>query len=227
MAINVPNEGEPAPAEISVRKGITLEAKAVGPDGKIVNELIGFYEGIDAKLIDKWDQGCPFADGIFRLPGADPARTYRIYLLQPERGMGAVVDLKPDPQAKQPIEVTLLPTAKVHGKVVTAGGSPMQAGQVYPSLVLQPKDGPMTRDEVFRNTHIYSNILGQKAMVYSYDDRNKSGPGGEFVIDTLMPGVHFYIMASSGSQEAMIPVPPLKPDEDRDLGTITIKERKP
>ena len=127
------------------------------------------------RLIDIWNQGKTFADGVFRLPGADPGKTYRIHFIQPEREIAAVVDLKADPQAKDPIEVKLETCAKVHGKLVTAGGSPVREGQVYPSIVIGGKEGEMSRNEVFRNTHIYSNILGQKAML-AYGEKCKLGP---------------------------------------------------
>jgi len=226
-AIDVSKDGEPKPAEITVRKGVTLEAKAIGPDGKVVHELVGFCEGIDARLINVWNQGQTFADGLFRLPGADPARIYRVYLMEPEKQLGAVVDLKPDPRADQPIEVKLLRMAKVHGKVVGAGGSPMQGGQVYPLLVIRDKEGEMSRNDVFRNTAIYSNLIGQKSML-AYSEKQSLNSHGEFVIDTLLPGVRLYIMAAAGGgREAGVPVSPLEPGEDRDLGTITLKERQP
>ena len=96
LAIDVAKDAEPKPIEITVKKGVALEAKAIGPDGKVVTNLVGFCEGIDAKLIDIWNQGQEFTDGVFKLPNADPARTYRVYLLQPEHELAAVVDLKPD-----------------------------------------------------------------------------------------------------------------------------------
>jgi hypothetical protein len=225
-SIDVSKDGEPKPVEIGVRRGIALQAKAIGPDGKVVNDLVGFYDGIDASLIDIWNQGKTFADGVFRLPGADPGRTYRVFFVQPEREIAAVVDLRADHQAREPIEVKLEICAKVHGKVVTAGGSPVREGQVYPSIVIGGKEGEMSRNDVFRNTHIYSNILGQKAML-AYSEKNKLGRQGEFVIDTLMPGVRYYVMAGSRRLEAMVSVSSLKPGEDRDLGTITLKERTP
>jgi hypothetical protein len=222
--IDIPQVGEPKPAEIAVRKGVTLEAKAIDPDGKVVPNVVGFCEEIGARLIGVWDQGQRFADGVFRLPGADPSRTYRIYLLQYERGIGAVVDLKPDTEDQQPVEVKLEPTAKVHGKVVTSSGSPMQGGQVYPLLVIREKDGEMSRDEVFRNTLFYSNLVGQKAML-AYSEQQESNSEGEFVIDTLLPGVQLYIMAASADgRSASVPLSPLTSGEDRDLGTITLKE---
>ena len=72
----------------------------------------------------------------------------------------------------------------------------------------------------------YTNLLGQRAMMI-YWNRLRSDARGEFVIDTLLPGVPLYVTANSGRQEAFVPVRPLKPGEDRDLGTITLKELKP
>jgi hypothetical protein len=224
--IDVPKDGEPKPVEITARKGITLTAKAIGPDGKVVLDVVGYCEGIDATLIDIWNQGQLFADGVFRLPGADPSRNYRIHLLQPQRRLGAVADLKPDQMANQPVPVKLQPTAKVHGKVVTSGGTPMQGGQVYPLLVTRGKDGEMSLDDEFRNTSFYSNLVGQKAML-EYSEKQKSNGQGEFVIDTLLPGIRLYVKAASGGRHAGVHVKPLEPGEDRDLGTITIRERKP
>ena len=50
---------------------------------------------------------------------------------------------------------------------------------------------------------------------------------GEFVLDTLVPGVHLVITAGAGRREVWLSVPPLKPGEDRDLGTLTLRERQP
>jgi hypothetical protein len=222
--IEVLKDGQPKPAEITVRKGVMLEARAIGPDGKVVRDVVGFCEGIDAKLIDVWNQGRLFADGVFRLDGADPSRTYRIYLLHAERGIGAIADLKPDTQGKQPIEVKLQPTAKVHGKVTVASGSPMQGGQVYPLLMIRDKEGTMSQQDVFRNTMFYSNLFGPKTML-TYMEKQKSNSRGEFVIDTLLPGARLYIMAASPDRRSgRVPLAPLLPGEDRDLGTITLKE---
>jgi beta-lactamase regulating signal transducer with metallopeptidase domain/5-hydroxyisourate hydrolase-like protein (transthyretin family) len=226
-SVVVPRDGEPNPVEITVRKGFPLEARVVGPDGKPVASFTAFYPGIDAALLDVWNQGRPYENGLFRIPNADPKQSYRVYFIEPEHQLGAVVDLKPDPQAKQPVEVKLQPAAKVRGKLVTASGSPVGDAQANPMLVIHEKQaGEMKRDDLFRNTEIYANVIGSMAMM-AYDERKKPNPRGEFVIDTLVPGARFYIMAGSGSLEAEVAVPTLKPGEDRDIGTITLKERKP
>jgi hypothetical protein len=74
---------------------------------------------------------------------------------------------------------------------------------------------------------MYANLMGQKAMLPYFAKILEPKPKGEFVVDTLVPGAHFYITAEAGRREAVVSVSPLKPGEDRDLGTITLKERKP
>ena len=212
--------------QIIARKGITLEAKAIGPDGKVVRDVVGFCEGIDARLIENRNNARTFADGVFRLAGADPARTYRVFLLQSERRIGAAVDLKPDQEAKQPIEVKLQPTSKVHGKLVTADGSPMRREQVHALVTIRDIEGEMSRDEIFRNTWFHS-VLIAKTNLPDYVQTLKSNDQGEFVIDTLLSGVRLCIFAEENDEQALVPVSPLRPGEDRDLGTITLKERKP
>jgi hypothetical protein len=124
--------------------------------------------------------------------------------------------------------VTLLPTAKVHGKVVNDNGSPAENVQVQPMIVVgKPKVGEMTRSEVLRDTEIYVNMMGQKGMMPYWMKVLQPKPKGEFVVDTLVPGASFYITAGAGRREAYVSVSSLKPGEDRDLGTITLKERKP
>jgi beta-lactamase regulating signal transducer with metallopeptidase domain len=227
-SIDVPKDGEPPAAEVLVRKGVTLQVRVLDPDGQPARGIVGTCEGIDAKHMDVWNQGQPFADGVFKMPGADPSRTYRVYFLHPDRKLGAFVDVKPHPQGGVAADVRVQPTAKVHGKVVTTSGSPVPGGQVYPAIVTDDLSGKMSRQELLMKLQNmnYTNLLGQRAMML-YWTRLRSDAKGEFVIDTLLPGVPLYMTANAARQEAFVPMAPLKPGEDRDLGTITLKEFTP
>ncbi len=222
--IVVPEQGEPAPVEVALRKGVTLEVRAVAPDGQPVERVLGYCQGIDAQLIDRWDQGRLFADGVFRFPGADPSKTYRVYLIQTKRHLGAVADFQPDPARQKPFEVTLQATASVHGRVVTPDGKPLTTGQVYPLLVVAPGKGELKRDELLGRPDqalFYSNITQE------YFANEKPDAEGRFRFENLLPGARFTIVAAgSDTGEAFHPVAALKPGEDRDLGTITMKKTK-
>lgn len=223
--ISVPKDGDPKPVEIAVRRGVTLEARVLDPDGRIVPEVTAMYPGIDAKLIDIWNQGHPFFDGIFRIRGADPDRTYRVFFIKPQARLGGIAELKYDPRASGPLEVKLQPTATVRGKLATPEGSIPQGATVYPSLVLSADRKELSRHDLANDdmAQFYAMVLGEFNMSFQ---NNQATSNGEFTLEAMIPGARFYIMAGGSGREATVPVSELKPGEVRDLGTITLKERQ-
>ena len=87
--------------------------------------------------------------------------------------------------------------------------------------------GPMLAS--IHNLHYYVNLMGEDPIRFEYGGRNTVDKGGTFVNDLLIPGARFVIVAHSGGgqREAFVPVAPLRPGEDRDLGNVTLKEPKP
>ncbi len=225
LAIDVPKDGTPPPVEIVLRKGVTLEAKMIGPDGQTVKDVTAMYPGIDAKLIDIWNQGRDFSDGVFRIEGADPEKTYRVFFIKPEQRLGAVAEFKYDPRKPGPIELKLQPTATIRGKVVNPDGSPAQGGQVNPFLALGAEKEELSRNDLFdgEKLQFYTNFLGQRNF---YFHKNEPGSQGEFVFEAMVPGAWFSISASSGGRVARATTPVLKPGEVHDVGTLTLKEEQ-
>ncbi len=82
----------------------------------------------------------------------------------------------------------------------------------------------MTRSAILSEAEFYSNLIEAPARM-TYPD--KPGARGEFTQDALVPGMPFYIGADSGNREMFHYVSPLAPGEDRDLGAITLTERRP
>jgi beta-lactamase regulating signal transducer with metallopeptidase domain len=224
ITVNIPKEGEPKPVEITVRKGVTIEARVVDATGAVVPDVVAFYPGISACLIDVWNQGQEFPDGIVRIRGADPEKTYRVWFIQPDRKLGTTAELKYNGNAAGPVEVRLQPTASVHGKV--AGAMP-EACQVYASLVLDKDRKSLSDRDLFNEdlAEIYANIVGQRHMNLLNEHPRSTG---EFTLETMIPGSSFYLTAAEGSgRSAHAAVLDLKAGENRDLGTLVLKERKP
>jgi beta-lactamase regulating signal transducer with metallopeptidase domain len=222
-SVSVPEKGEVAPVEITVRKGVTFTARVVGPDGKPVTPFAALCPGLSGNAIYRGHNTMNYPDDRFIFPGADPNRAYRVIFTSARHQLAAVVEIRADPKAPRPVEIRLQPAARVRGKVVNPSGTPMLEGQVYPIIVLDQKTENLSRSEVL-SQEIYSNLLESSAG-QKYQDG--LGAHGEFTHDALVPGMPFYIVAASGGREAFHYVPPLKPGEDRDLGTITLKERQP
>lgn len=222
--IDVPKEGAIAPVEIALKQGATLEAKAVGPDGQAVKGLVAFCLGMDAVLIDTWNQGQEYPDGVFRMKGADPGRSYRIYFIAPEMRLGTVAELQYDPARKGPLEVRLEPTATIKGKLANGDGSVPKAGKAVLRMCF-PKEPREFKDQERYDLELsdfYSNIVGQRN--HFMHDWN-TGKQGEFEYQAVIPGTWYELSCGDGGRAATVSTPISKPGEVLDLGTVTLKER--
>ena len=223
-SVDVPESGGVAPIEIPIRKGVTFTASVVGPERKPVSSFAVYGRELNGTAIERAFTSVNFLGDRFVFPGSDPSRTYKLVFTAAHQRLASVVEIQPDPKATQPVEIRLQPAARIHGKVIKPGGLPMTEGQVYPMIVLDktPTIKAMDRNQIL-SQEIYSNLLEGSARG-KYQDA--PGAHGEFALEALAPGMPFYVVATSGGREAFRYVPPLKPGEDHDLGTITLEERK-
>jgi len=85
----------------------------------------------------------------------------------------------------------------------------------------------LSNQELFNRdlVEFYGNVLGQRNINILNE---RTGSAGEFTLDAMIPGASFYVTAAEGGgRSARAAVPDLKPGEDRDLGTLVLKERQP
>ncbi len=218
--IDIPEKGEPTPATIELRKGVTLEARVIQPDGRPVPWIYAGCRQMNVIQIDRWQTSQRFEKGLFRLPGADPDRTYRIFFIQPELHLGAVADLKYD---GKPAEVRLEPTASVHGKLVGADGAPARRYQVSALLLMTKEEGKLSRFDWFSGDRLV--IYGNITQTFAGPPRNGDG---SFRLDNLIAGTRMYIVGAATNQTVVRTPVTLKPGENKDLGTLKLaKEKQP
>jgi hypothetical protein len=207
-------EGENPVVQIVLRRGVRLEARLVGPDGQPVREMVmAWCAEIMATQLENWTSPDAFTEGLFRLEGADPQRTYRGFFLESKRRLGAVVELKYNP--KGPVEVRLQPTATAKGVVVDHKDRPVKGRQVLLWMALTNEDRELTSNDLDdEGKSVVYNLFTMEALLPSYP--------AEFCYDKLIPGVRYYV--SDGDRP--YPIPKLKSGEVRDLGKIVMKERE-
>ena len=227
--IDVPEEDDLGPVVIRVRRGTTLRARVVGPDGGSLPMVVAYCPELNASQIHSWSNGKELDGGNFQLPGADPDRTYRVYFLHPKLKLGKIAELKSNREEDAAIEVRLEKTASVHGRLLNIDGSPVRAASAYPMIVFSDKAGELGPDGFLTNgvADFYVNLMGQTHHM-EYETQNGSvNDKGEFRVTTLIPGARFYLRGESGRKSVSHPIPVLSPGEDRDLGAIVMKERQP
>jgi RNA polymerase sigma factor (sigma-70 family) len=210
--IDVPEEEDKTlpDANVTLRKGVKIEARIVGPDNSPVDAAMGWCVEMHATQLDNWVSPSPISDGRFELVGANPERSYRAFFVDPKRKVGAVAELKYD--SKGPVVVRLEPTATVQGTMVDEKGKPLQGSQILPWIVFTT-DNRELKAEDFRDDSMAAayQIFTQEPMLDSHP--------AEFKYDNLIPGLRFYV----GSRGTYHAIPALKPGEVRDLGNIVVK----
>ena len=218
--IDVPEDGELPEPVIELRKGPTLQARAVGPDGSSLERVRAWCPELTARMLNNWVSPQDFADGLFRLPGAEPGRTYRIFFLDPDREFGAVAEVVADPDRDEPIEVRLQPTATINGTVLDDGGRPIEGAQILPNIQLQDKGPDLTEQDRFDSfvLNVYSMFTDEPLLQVH---------PAEFRYDRLIPGVRYFVTWYSNEDgHSWRAVEPLEPGEVRDLGDIRAEPKE-
>jgi hypothetical protein len=140
-ALDLKPEAEPPFVPISLRRGVTVRGRLVGPDGKpvvhakmlcrlAVASTVG-YEGL---------YPVELPDARFELPGCDPEKVYPVYFLDAENQYGAVAEISGKP-SKEPVEVRLLPCGSAVMRLVNSQGKPLSNYRPNPygmALLVQP-----------------------------------------------------------------------------------------
>ncbi len=103
---SVAARGETTPVDIKLRKGVTFEARVVGPSGQPVSPFAAYCPEMNGVANTQVHGSVSFQDGRFIFPGADPNRTYKLIVVSARHQLAAVVEIKPDAKASGPVEIT-------------------------------------------------------------------------------------------------------------------------
>jgi len=212
----VPSEGEAPEVVVKLAKGFTLEARAVRPDGSRFESVLAWCPELNARLLSNWVNPQTFAAGLFRLPGAEAGRTYRVFFLDQDQQFGAVVELNADPSRTIPIEVKLQPTASFQGRVLDFDGMPLQGSQIRPNIQLVDKGDRLSEKDR------YDQFVINLYLSYFTGEPLKDSYPADFNYKGLIPGVRYFVtwnIVGEGNDQWRA-VEPLKPGESRDLGDI-------
>jgi beta-lactamase regulating signal transducer with metallopeptidase domain len=228
-AVDAPGDGEAEAVVVKVRKGVTLEVKALDPDGQPLPFVNAFCREEQVRGFDHYSNygGDPRFAGVFRFRGAEPGRTYRIFFAQADRGLAKALEVEVPADGKgQSLEVRLEPAAKVKARVVRADGTPVEGGDVVASLLVSGEKGEVKADELYGSSRIlwYANfartLLGGSGLV-------RTNARGEFECSCLVPGVRNFVRVGINEGAVVKELADLKPGETRDLGMIQVKKEEP
>jgi beta-lactamase regulating signal transducer with metallopeptidase domain/protocatechuate 3,4-dioxygenase beta subunit len=204
---------------IRLQRGRTVALQAVGPQGERLPAVTAAWQGRDALHGETWNHGESFPQGTIVLRDVDPERTTRVFMIDPQRKIGAACDITAQTPAG-PVEVRLQPCATITGQAVSEDGEPADA-QAYLSMCFDPEVKRLSTKEpdIFRY-QLYDNFTYEQGHFEPI-------PGGRFSFDNVLPGIPLAVTAwESDGRSCTVAVEPLGPGEHRDLGRVVLRKSK-
>ena len=137
---------------VTLRRGITVVGRFVGPDGNAVKDvwIIGpEILGQGAPAWRRWQINYHgnAVGGRFELHGRDPDRVLPVYFLDPKRRLGATAQLSGKSAADGPLTIRLEPCGAATARLLDAHGRPVAGyrNKYMVSMIIIPDRDPGSR----------------------------------------------------------------------------------
>lgn len=140
VRLDVPPDKESVRVDATLRRGITVRGRLVGPAGEPV------HRALIVSRLQLWDfkfygrSPTELLDGNFELHGLDPEQSYAVLFLDGEHQWGATASIS-GRQAGEPVTVRLAPCGTASARFVGKDGKPLSGGQFTFELVVTPGVG--------------------------------------------------------------------------------------
>ncbi|QJW96883.1 sigma-70 family RNA polymerase sigma factor [Frigoriglobus tundricola] len=112
----------PERVTLTLKVGAAVPGRAVGPDGGPVPSGVFVCRSVVQPLRNLVTRPQLIRNGVFELPGCAPGRVYPVVLLDPDRLVGAVTELR---AGGEPPLVKLAPCGTAEVRLISAGGRPV------------------------------------------------------------------------------------------------------
>jgi RNA polymerase sigma factor (sigma-70 family) len=183
---------------VTLRRGVTVEGKMVGPDGKPVRGAILLapfylpygYTHFPPRILHA-------TKGTFRLAGCDPDRPQPVYLLNTQEGLGLVLHLAGKQARGKPLTVRLRRCGSARVRFVDAKGKPI--ANLRPWVALQMTPGGLYYEA---NQKV---VADEANLGYDNESYRKvlTDANGRCTIPKLIPGATYRLTQVQTAREIL------------------------
>jgi RNA polymerase sigma factor (sigma-70 family) len=212
---------------VSLRRGVTLTGKVVGPDGKPVARAlmvcrtylptVKYFFGVFPKEV---------RGGRFELPGCDPKKKAEIFFCDTEDQLGAVVKISAKEAKGKPVTVQLQRCGTAKARFLDPKGKPLVNFHARIEVVITP--GVPFVDVSFNNPK----PMAETTYMSTFDPKRygivHSNAKGRITFPTLIPGATYWMMGTGGNRGLFNLNKEFKAKAGKilDLGDVVVKLEK-
>jgi RNA polymerase sigma factor (sigma-70 family) len=217
----------PLDVTVTLRRGVSVAGRLVGPDGQPVQEALLFcrlngwpwFIDYHPHLSHRHVQG-----GRFELHGLDPEKTYPVYILDPRNKVGATVKISGKQAGGKPLVVRLAPCGSATLRVLDTDGKPWVKYAPPVEFVITP--GVSTHLMVVQGDP----VVADAESLINLDRLNywnlRTGADGRVALPALIPGATYRVMQFTGDEWVGAHDFTVGPGENRQLPDLIIKRTK-
>lgn len=215
---------DPPEIAVSLKRGVTVRGRVVGPDDKSVAEAMMLTRLRISPFTPYWrGNPAPVRDGRFELHGLDSAKSYPVYFFDDKNKLGATVELS-GKQADRDVTVQLSPCGSAALRLLGAHGKPIAKMRPWLEIVVTP--GPHAHDG---KSYEQGKLAADAAAVVNIDRLNHwDGPPtdseGRLTLPALIPGATYRIVDTSDRDDIVKKEFKAEAGKKLDLGDIVFKK---
>jgi hypothetical protein len=226
VALNLKPDAGTHEVAVSLRRGVTVKARVIGPDGKPVAH---------GSLVCRWyvpygyDHASPAAlpveDGYCEVPGCDPVNAEPVFIVDTINQAGAVVRLSGKAEGTTTIELQRCGSATA--RFLDGNGKPLANMRPRLEMVVTPGVSFFDYDEKDQMDPLNADDISMGSLDGRYETL-RTDAQGKVTFPTLLPGATFRIIAQS-PEAGFVNVKKdftVEPGQLLDLKDITIKPRR-
>jgi RNA polymerase sigma factor (sigma-70 family) len=227
VKLDLPAKSGTKEVAVTLRRGVTVEGRLLGPDGKPVARALLFHRLHVAGFDLMWRFPVKVSDARFAVQGCDPKGTYPVYFLDPQNQWGATVTIS-GKQAGQPVTVRLARCGRAQARFLDPEGKPLKSSRLRlsPTMIITPgrrrfDDRAAGRDALLADEDLVANLDR-----LNYWDGLRTDEQGRCIFPALIPGATYRFSWAGKDGKVVRKEFTVKAGQTLELGDITWATRQ-
>jgi protocatechuate 3,4-dioxygenase beta subunit len=206
VPLDLKPDAEGAEVKATVRRGVTLTGRVLGPDGKPVGRFRVLCRSYIPTGFQWWQRANVLegAGGRFELPGCDPEKEFDLWFFDPKNGLGSAARLSGKQAGGDPVTVRLGRCGSAVVRYVGPDGAPLASPPTPLQIVVTPGAAVLVHQVGFDDDDqkdLEADWVNVEALGAGGHEGLRADDKGRVTFPALIPGATYRLLMPGGDAE--------------------------